>query len=346
MMGLKDRILSALPERHRAVLGSIRRCARARALPRPPDAATLVADGRVELEIRGSWQSEPVVFSTSSGVYLLDGGEGTCTRLLSGKFYGLTTDGEHWYAARSNDLGEKSVRLSDLSRFRIRGGRAEELEVLAYGIPGEVHQIDLIRGSLWIPHTGFNQILVMPLDRISGRGVEPSLYFRRTRSIELDIPRPSHLNSVFYDHGADRVYTIAHNLTAHTGRPSAIYRLDRRGGDVREVRTLARSAHNVYVCDGTLYYCDSERGMLRRNDEVIFRASKLLRGLSVTSDTMIVGGSDISFDRRARYSSDVTLYRLGSEGDLLADVHLPGLGNLYEIRQLRLDDHAMSAGRH
>lgn len=253
--------------------------------------------------------------------------------------------GEWWIAARSDNIGPKRMRLTDIWKFRISRASVTELSVLIYGIPGEIHQIDMVDDELWIPHTGYNQVLRVQRKLIQVPRSKPSYFAYCSSSLEFRIPKPSHLNSIFYDEPTNSIYLVAHNLTAHTGRPSVMYKWGRDSGQLDKINISARSAHNVYVDGRRVYYLDSENGSLYRDSNRLFRTEKLLRGLSVTNQHFFVGGSDISFDRGERYSSNATILKVTRAGQLVGRLDVPGIGDVYEIRQAIGADLAMAMPR-
>ena len=134
-----------------------------------------------------------LLFATSRGLFVFDYLNGIAKRVLSGKFYGLTRYGDLWIIARSNNRGPKYRRMSDISAIKLSGDRVESLKRLAIAIPGELHQIDVIDELLYVPHTGYNQILTIPVRQLLTRTV-PATILSFAHPF-LDIFKPSHLNS-------------------------------------------------------------------------------------------------------------------------------------------------------
>jgi|TARA_B100000315_G_scaffold60296_1_gene54677 hypothetical protein len=71
-----------------------------------------------------------------------------------------------------------------------------------------------------------------------------------------------------------------------------------------------------------------------------------LRGLSITKDRIYIGGSDIDFIGDKRFSSEASIYIFTKDGNQIGQIDLPGLGNLYEIRQLSGVDYSLSNWRY
>lgn len=309
----------------------------------PSSRRDVLVDEEVSFSCRGSTERErpSVIFSTATGLHLFDYEKGISKRILAGKYYGIARYGGQWlFSLSSDDSDSKAERLSDIGVLRLQDLAVNKLRWAIAGIPGEVHQIDVCNGTLYLPHTGYNRILHLPVKRVLNARLP--LPFSACEAIELDLFKRSHLNSVFADQAAGKVYLVAHNDTGHSGRSSEVIVYDEASGDVEIIPTEAHSAHNVYARDGELMYCDSGHGRLIRNGKPMFEARKLLRGLSVTEDRIYVGGSEMNPDRRRRRSSDATIFILDRAGRLLSEVEFPGVGDIYEIRQLRAFDYAMT----
>jgi hypothetical protein len=336
--GLYNRVFS---EYQKSVIRAILLATRNPSAAIPPSLKRSAVSDDVSYSVEGEIGECRLIFATSRGLFVLDYLNGIAKRVLSGKFYGLTRYGDSWLIARSNNRGPKYRRMSDISAITLSGDQVESLKQLAIGIPGELHQIDVIEDLLYVPHTGYNQILTTSVRRLLGRTVPATiLSFDNTF---LDIFKPSHLNSVFYNRGDRHVRLVAHNLTAHTAKSSDLVAYDPLTGEHSVQRTESHSAHNVFTSDGETIYCDSNNRRLVRNGQTIFEADKLLRGLSITDDRMYVGGSDVDFESSRRSSSDAAIYVLDRDGRLQGTVSIPGVGNLYEIRQLSSHDYAMSS---
>ena len=305
----------------------------------PPD--TLIDDMEVEFHAQGATQQANVIFSTHSGIYVFDGSCGVCRKVMSGKCYGITKCGDEWLVGRSNAKGPKDRRVSSICRVRIRWGEPTRVRTVLHGIPSEIHQIDVLDGALYMPHTGYNQILTIPLRKVWDNQLHITLL--SCKIIPIDIHQTSHLNSIFSD--GTSIYLIAHNNTAHTGKTSDLATLEPNSGNIVLKETKASSAHNVYCDDNCIMYCDSQNKKLVRDNTTIYTSDKLLRGLSITKEHIYVGGSDICFDRNKRFSTEASIYILDRQGKEVGRLNFPKLGNLCEIRQFSSFDYAMCASK-
>lgn len=298
-----------------------------------------VVDKEIGFEKEGISFTDDLIFAASSGLFIWNVKQQICHKLLDGKFYGITRFQDWWLVSRSNNKGFrnhiKNERISDIVAIRIENYRIVELKVILWGIPGEVHQIDSLNGVLFVPHTDYNEVLTMNLQLEN-----PPVSIMDCKSMFIDIEVPSHLNSLFIFENI--LHLIAHNFTMYSGKFSDLVKFDLERKKIIEVIPLyAHSAHNIYVTTGNFYYCDSNNKILYKNGVLFFKADKLLRGLSVTTQNIFVGGSDICFDTYKRFSGTGTIYNLSIDGELLGQMHFPEIGNIYEIRCFSTNDLAM-----
>ncbi|MFC0878034.1 hypothetical protein ACE01N_15665 [Saccharicrinis sp. FJH2] len=293
-----------------------------------------VVNKNVEFTKIGDDVSFSIIFSTSKGVYILDTKQNICKQILAGKFYGITKYNDFTFFARLGTKGERSFpinnRVSEICYSKICDYRIENLQIALYGIPSELHQIEIINDNLVFPHTGYNQILSIPLEKIFQ--TNKPLKIDSCHSIELELNEYSHLNSIFYLN--ERFYIIAHNYTMKTNRLSDLIVFNTITNKQETIHLNAHSAHNIFIKNGDMIYCDSNNKILMKNEKVLFTANKLLRGLSVTEKNSFVGGSDICFDNYERYSSNPSIYVLNNHGKLQSEYIFEELGDIYEIRQL------------
>lgn len=298
----------------------------------------------VEENFKFSWEGKElhcsIIFSTATGVYLLDTVKGWSKKILSGKFYGITRHHQHWFFCRSNNHGPRgwveNERISDICHLLWEESKFSYVHVALYGIPKEVHQIDIIDNNLVFPHTDYNHIVFFSLEAV----LKGSLFFGEAsfNSIELDLEPTSHLNSVFCEQ--KKLYVIAHNFTMKTEKRSDLIEYDLEQKTYTVSPLNAHSAHNVYKND-ELIYCDSNQKLLIQNGLPLFQSEKFLRGLSISDDAIFVGGSDVTFDHYKRFSNNSEIYILNRAGKLQSKILLPELGDIYEIRQFANKDYSM-----
>ncbi|MCZ2356341.1 MAG: hypothetical protein LC115_06580 [Bacteroidia bacterium] len=163
-----------------------------------------------------------LIFSTSNGVFLLDTEKKLFKQILKGKFYGITQLNDfQWFLTRSNNIGERNhafnERITDITLLTLdeKKEALKDIKVVLFGIPSEVHQIDIYENILYMPHTGYNQVLTISVQDLL-KGVPKQL--KDCQSTELKIQSSSHLNSIFIDD--EKWYLIAHNFTMQTNKMS------------------------------------------------------------------------------------------------------------------------------
>jgi len=276
-----------------------------------------------------------IIFSTSKGVFILDTRKNICKQILKGKFYGITKHNDFFFFARLGTNGKRDFptnnRVSEICYSKISDYKITNLKIALFGIPAEIHQIESLAGNLTFPHTGYNQILSIPFADIYKSNTP--LKIALCNSIELELNKFSHLNSIF--HQNDKLYLIAHNYTTKTDKLSDLIIFNTKTNKQELINLNAHSAHNIYINENNeRIYCDSNNKKLIKNKKVIFESDKLLRGLSVTEKNIFVGGSDISFNDYKRFSSNSSIYILNKDGNMQTEFIFDEIGDIYEIRQL------------
>ena len=276
-----------------------------------------------------------IIFSTSKGVFILDTRKNICKQILKGKFYGITKHNDFFFFARLGTNGKRDFptnnRVSEICYSKITDYNITNLKIALFGIPAEIHQIENLNENLIFPHTGYNQILSIPFTNIY-KSNKP-LKIASCSSIELELTKFSHLNSIFYQ--KKKLYLIAHNYTMKTNKLSDLIIYNTETNKQELLNLDAHSAHNIFITKNKeIIYCDSNNKKLIKNKEAIFKSDKLLRGLSVTEKNIFVGGSDISYNNYKRFSSNSSIYILNKEGHLQTEFTFDEIGDIYEIRQL------------
>jgi len=301
-----------------------------------------ISNRNIDHNFDGDEDDISIIYSSSKGIFVFDKKNNISKQILKGHSYGITRSTNDWFAQRTVNRSQplpKHKRVSNIVRFRIKKFSVIELSTVILGLQGEIHQIDLIGEQLYVPYTGYNQILIYDLNKNSYKRVTDLC----SNKIELSIYEHSHLNSIYVDNNF--IYCIAHNRTAHTNRSSELIRYSKLDKTISIQDLNAHSAHNIININGSIYFCDSNNNKLFRDNNVIFQSKKLLRGLSMTDDRIYVGGSEIDFIENKRYSSDATIYILDTGGNQVGQLDFPGLGNIYEIRQLNGVDYSLSNWR-
>ncbi|HEX3905123.1 MAG TPA: hypothetical protein VH853_19975 [Polyangia bacterium] len=286
-------------------------------------------------EVMGDAPAARLLVATAGQGLLLVEPEGI-KQLLPGKFYGLTKYRGQWYAF------EKQRWHGRIVRFTLDGG----WEVVMWGLSRGAHQIDILDDRLAVVDTYENRVLLFDdparLRNAWWRSCSPAICYpdgglRRGRKSH----NYHHFNSIFATE--NRVYLLAHNETLKTNRPSEVWLLDRSLAVVAALPVDASNAHNVYIENESLMYCASMEGALRRDGVDMFKTDCFTRGLSVSADMIVVGGSDVSRDRTRRARADGHIWALTPELKPLACMTIRN-GPVQEIRRVDARDEAMLGG--
>lgn len=183
---------------------------------------------------------------------------------------------------------------------------------LAYGLPPRIHQIEVLGDDLLLTDPYNNRLLVYDLD-----GHHRARYWRTgTTSIYpagkavagRSSPNYAHFNSVFTADGA--VYVIAHNDFNRSCRLSELWILTPTF-EVAERRSLGQAnCHNYFRSDEMEVFLASNAGQVFVNGEIAADlAPQYLRGLAVSREAVLVGGSQKSQrPERARGAGHVTVF--------------------------------------
>ena len=140
-----------------------------------------------------------------------------------------------------------------------------------------------------------------------------------------------------FDNGSI-LYLVAHNETYKTKRNSEIYVLDRETFEVEDIKqTPAACSHNIAVFNEQVVYLDSLNGYLMFDNEKAFeKRNYVLRGLSITRESFVVGGSEIT-PRNLRETADGAIWFLDHNLRQKGEVIFKGIGGITEIRALQRD---------
>lgn len=282
--------------------------------------------------------SLPGPFLVGSGAGCLHYSDAGLRQLFDGDVYGITRGPDWWYAFRRAD------ETGQLLAFDPSGGRVDELHVVRSFLSGDIHQIDWIDGSLYLCDTANNRLLVHELTDDGLDVASADRYYPPGRlSNDRQSPNYAHLNSVYALDG--RCLVVYHNDTENTGDSSELALLDENLNEDCRIPLEARCAHNVLAYDGDFWWCDSlareEGGRLVRDGEALFEHDLFLRGLSLSGDVILVGGSEIA-DRRSRDSADGWIFALGPDGEEHGRIHVPDSGGINEIRRVQASDLSLS----
>jgi hypothetical protein len=284
-----------------------------------------------------------VIFTTSTGVYHYTGTTGL-SQIAQGTFYGLAHRDNHWYVTRSNQIGKRNFllneRFSHIYQFSFTPEIKPILKPVIQNIPKELHQIDFVNKSLIIPHTGYPQLLKATIKETSANEDLSLLNFTDVQCFQLPLEEFCHLNSVY--HRDNKYYIIAHNYTAKSGKMSDMIVTDENFDLIEIIYLDAHSAHNIFFHQDEIIFCDSQNKKLRSVWNVYFEADLFLRGLSVNSSHIYLGGSPVNMQTFEEVSGNSKIYVLNREFQQVDEIEVSGIGKIYEIRQSSGFDLAMS----
>jgi hypothetical protein len=263
--------------------------------------------------------------ATKRGLFVLE--DRVLTRVLHGDFYGVTRLGDVMFVFENCRRSGRILGLHITSDLRV-----DDAWIVRRGLSPGCHQIDYVDGRLLVADTYNNRILAMDLQT----GRTDAYYPLGSLADGRRSPNYAHMNSI-YKHD-DRFHVICHNESAKTGKPSELLVLTPDFEVVDRIELPSRSAHNIAAYRGTLYHCDSLGNGLRAGDRLIFVGDHFTRGLSISDDYIIVGGSE--YARREERSKVPGYVYVLRDGSLLTSFRVPGM--VQEIRRLDAPDYGLS----
>lgn len=315
---------------------------------RRADPARFLRPGPVPGEALGRPPRARVLFTTDEGLFEYDPARG-CRRLLAGHCYGLTRSADTWIVTRTDrtdhaslhDVADRRLRTTHLFAFELGAAGACSARSVLWGIPGEVHQIDVVGDRLCFPFVAGDLLLSAPLrGLLAGPAPRSPLALRPAR---IGAPGCTHVNSLFFDRAAARLWLVAHNDSKSTGRTSELLR-EAEPGRFERIPTPATSAHNVYAAGEDWVMLDSGGGRVLSNRGELHSCGRWLRGLCVGPDFLLIGASDVEPERLLRHTSDTELVELQLDGAVAGSIRFRGIGPINEIRRVDGADAAMSMG--
>lgn len=221
--------------------------------------------------------------------------------------FGITKYNEEWW--NFSHYKENGYIYS----FKINNGKATDFKMRICGAHKSVHQIDFIGKDLFIMDTRFNRIskynnmcdikhlisandfdnAIYPNGRLEVRFGEKLEHMREAKEY-------AHFNSIF--RYKNLTYIVAHNDTYRKGIKSEIYVLDDKYNVINVYPADGGNCHNIYTNGKDELICDSLSGKLKNNKKSVFctKPKRFIRGLSVSDDYIITGGSNVCMEREKR----------------------------------------------
>lgn len=264
------------------------------------------------------------IISTKRALYLIKNGK--LYSLFAGTVYGATIKDER--VIFYNESNTKGSILSLCEDFKI-----QKIHTLLKNLPSGIHQVDFIGEHLYCINTYNNSILVYDQYMNFVQEIFPNGKLSNGRSST----NYNHYNSIFKYNNT--IYLVAHNETVKTKRYSEIWKSFDNFENVNIEITNASCAHNIYKDNECRLICNSLEGELLNNNRVVFKCDSFLRGLSVSHDQIVVGGSEYS-KRRYRNLLGGFLYFLNKDFNYIMTIQIPGM--VQDVCRLDCSDHTLS----
>ena len=145
------------------------------------------------------------------------------------------------------------------------------------------------------------------------------------------------MNSILRHRG--KFYVYCHNESTKTGRNSDIIVMTSLEKVDKTIPLDDENGHNIAIWNDRIYHCDSMNCKLRVDNRVVFECDTFTRGLSISEDTILLGGSDFA-KREDREKSGGSIYILNSDHELVSSFKFPAM--VQEIRRLDKPDLSLS----
>jgi len=278
----------------------------------------------VDIDIKGVY-----LIATMNGLFCLKK-EGLF-KMLEGNFFGITYNNDSAY------IFQIMKRFGRILTCKINDGNLNgKLDVFFNSLANLWHQIDVHEGNLYICDTYENKIIKMDIGNKRNECFYPLGKLSNGRRSD----NYGHMNSILVRD--NDIYIVCHNESIKTGKPSQLIKVDHdfKLCDIRELG--AESAHNfVPIDNGRGLCCDSRNCRVKLNDKVILEGEYFTRGISVTDEYIIVGGSEFS-KREQRVTAKGRLYILDRNSfELIAEMEVPSI--VHEVRCCNMQDLSLSA---
>ncbi|QTL99723.1 hypothetical protein GM661_18070 [Iocasia frigidifontis] len=268
------------------------------------------------------------IVATKRGLFILRNNK--LYKILQGRFYGITKYNDNLYIfERLGNLKGRIIHLALNKNYSFQ----KDGKILIDNISPGCHQIDFINNYLYITDSYNNRILKCDLQNIDCDEFYPLGKLKNGRNSK----NYGHINSIYKKE--KEFLLMCHNETTKTGRNSEILVLDENLNINRKIDTKASNAHNIVKYKEQLFYCDSMNMSLMKNGVQVFRGKHFMRGLSVTDEYLLVGGSDYA-KRNKRTKVNGYIYILDHKFRLIDSYLIPGM--VQEIRRIDNIDYSLS----
>jgi len=264
--------------------------------------------------------------SSPKGLFLIKNNK--LIQLLKGNYFGITLRKNNVYVYNQKRGFGRLIKLycKDIENIKIK----IEITYLPYGC----HQIDIVDDDILITNTYHNEIIFYNLEkeRITKKQIINGELNNKRKSLNY-----AHCNSIFSKDNS--IYFMFHNETTKTNKSSQIakYSKDFKSIEIFEIK--AGNAHNIYIKDNEFLFCNSNNNSLMIKNKEPFKCDYFTRGLSISDDIILVGGSEISSREKRKYSSG-KVFVLNNQYKKLGEFQVPA--PVHDIRRLDKKDECLS----
>ena len=268
------------------------------------------------------------IIATKRGLYELKGKK--VRTLLWGDFYGITIAGHTIYALKRIENQKSKIIQFPYTDRKVNMGKRK---LFADNLDWGCHQMDYFNNHFYVADTYNNCILKID----QGGRITQQYYPLGTLQEGRSSSNYAHINSIYAN--SSHIYMMCHNETTKTNKNSTILMLNEALEVIKTIETDSSNAHNVVIFDKKIYHCDSFNSTVLKNNSIFFKTSYFTRGLSISKDYLVVGGSEYS-SRKNRQLSKGAIFFLNHSGKLLDTIVMPSM--VQEIRRLDEPDHGLS----
>lgn len=268
------------------------------------------------------------IVSTKRGLFLIS--RSCLYKIFDGHYYGATLSNTDIYVFEK--VSEKNGRILKIP-YDLNKIDKKNVSVFLEDLSAGCHQIDIQSGYLYITDSYNNRVIKVDIQTMDVCEFFP----KGTLDNGRNSTNYAHINSIYLTF--EHVYLFCHNETKKTGIYSSILILNHKFELLKEIKTSASNGHNIINLNGDLIYCDSLNNALMANDIMVYKADMFTRGLSVTNDYFVLGGSEYA-RRKERERVKGKLYFINKKFNTICTVRMPGM--VQEVRRINGKDYALS----
>lgn len=281
---------------------------------------------------------------TTSGLLCYD--NGNITNLCDTYVYGITKRNDEWYFTSSdkrNGIGEINY-LDTNNDNKI----SQCIKDLNFGL----HQIDFIGDHLFVTNTYYDSVAVYKYNHKYPYSFKFYKEIFPSRDLVSDTKSskkwtkysktPGHFNSVYNSKNTLKI--MAHNVSTKTGKNSQIFVYDMDFNKIEVIDLYnARNCHNIYESKDSLIFCNSaERCVVDYiSNNILFKCDKFTRGLSISNDYILLGGTSYSTKDKLTRSTESSIYIFDNCWNFISEIILNNC-EINEIRRIDKIDYGLS----